>query len=70
MNRKLRTTMIALALTGGLAACDSGPADNATAPSNTETARNTTPAAPDNSATAPGGAGSMTEPNQTAQGMS
>jgi len=66
MNRKLRSTLVALALTGGLAACDSGPGDNATAPSNRETARNNRATAPDATANRGGG---IAEPNRTAQGM-
>ena len=64
MKRKLPTSLIVLALAGGLAACDSGSRDTATAPKNDNaTAR-------DNRGAARTDGGPITEPNRTTQGMS
>ena len=63
MNHKLKTTIVAFALVGGLAACDSKPRDIATAPNNDRaTARNNDTGSARNS-------GGIAEPNRTSQGM-
>ena len=69
MYRKLRTSLVAFALVGGLAACDSAPRDSATAPDNeSSTARNSERAAR-NDDIARNSGGGIIEPNRTSQGM-
>ena len=63
MNRKLHTAIIAFALVGGLAACDSPRRDAANAPANDGvTAR-------DNDRVASRDKGGLIEPNRTTKGM-
>jgi outer membrane lipopolysaccharide assembly protein LptE/RlpB len=65
MNHKLKTTIVAFALVGGLAACDSKPRDTASAPNpnnDRATARNNDTGSARNS-------GGIAEPNRTSQGM-
>ena len=65
MNRKLRSSLVAVALVGGLAACDNAPRNTATAPNNNDTAS----ARNENRDMARNSGGALTEPNRTSKGM-
>jgi outer membrane lipopolysaccharide assembly protein LptE/RlpB len=71
MNRKLRNGVVAVALVGGLAACDNAPRNTATAPNNNnDTARNENrDMARNNRDMARNNGGPLTEPNRTSKGM-
>jgi osmotically-inducible protein OsmY len=69
MDRKLRTSLVAFALVGGLAACDSAPRDSATAPDNDRATARQSERAARNDDMARNSGGGMTEPNRTTQGM-
>jgi osmotically-inducible protein OsmY len=67
MYRKLRTSLVAFALIGGLAACDSR--DSATAPENDSATAQKSDRAARNDDIARNSGGGMIEPNRTTQRM-